>query len=95
MADAVIVQPSIPITLAEEIRRLEKTGRTALASALLEDESVRQASAARSQHHLEQKWKKESKISFGMWATLWFTLGMLSCLSILVAAPDFIKFIGN
>jgi len=50
--------------------------KSALATAMLEDESVRLASQTRSKEYLDKLDEQDNRIPFWMWCTLWFILGV-------------------
>ena len=56
-------------------------GRALLATAILEDESVRLASEANSRAYLKRK-QDEDTVPFWVWCTMYFILGILFMISV-------------
>ncbi len=69
------------ITDLKDIIKKNDKGRALLATAILEDESVRLASQANSKAYLKEKWEREDRMSEWMWNLLYFALGMLFVIS--------------
>jgi len=66
----------------KNIINLSENGRSTLAHAMLEDESVRLASAAASKAYVERVENEKDEMPFWMWCTLYFCLGMLFTMTI-------------
>jgi len=75
----------------KEALDLSEKGRTTLAKAILEDESVRLVSQAASKAYIDRCDDEKDSMPFWMWATLWFCLGMLFTMTI----PAFSNIIWN
>ena len=75
-----------PVAHLYDPRQISKA---VLATALLEDQAVNKESDEYLRAKLnEREDEYDSRMSFKMWAVLWFNLGMLFTISILTTAPE-------
>jgi len=66
---------------AKEVLALAEAGRSPLAQAMLEDESVRLASQNRAKAYIDKCEAEKDDMPAWMWNLLYFILGMLFCMS--------------